>query len=104
VGADLPVLFTALLAVGVLLATMRWVFGTSRPGAGLSNRGPNADLGLLRPVLSSVPRREAQQAKNLLSSKGIRCSLSWVDRDRYDLLVFAEDLESARQLLNTLDG
>ena len=38
-------------------------------------------------------------AKNLLSEQGIRCSVSRLDRDSYDLLVFGADADRARELL-----
>jgi hypothetical protein len=101
VGADLPVLFTALAGAAFLIVVMRWVFSTSRPATGRPQRGPNADLGLLRPALSRGSRAAAIEAKNRLSSHGIRCSLSRIDHEHYDVLVFAPDLDHARELLSS---
>jgi hypothetical protein len=100
VGADLPVLLMALIVATLLIVIMRWVFSTSRPATGRPQRGPDADLGMLRPAVNLVSRPVAINAKNRLSAQGIRCSLSRVDREHYDVLVFSDDLERARAALS----
>jgi hypothetical protein len=102
-GADLPVLLLALIVAGLLILIMRWVFTTPRTSTGRPDRGPDANLGLLAPVVSEASRNDALQAKNHLSAKGIHCSVSRRDHDHYDVLVFAPDLEVARVLLADRD-
>jgi hypothetical protein len=99
VGFDLGILIWAIGIVVVLMLVTRWVFQPSRPRTGRPDSGPNADLGLLTPVLSHAPRSQVLSAKNLLSERGIRCSVSRLDRDSYDLLVFGADADRARELL-----
>jgi hypothetical protein len=53
----------------------------------------------LRPVLSRTPRAAALAAKDRLSRQGIRCSMSRIEIDCYDVLVFAPDADRARSLL-----
>ncbi|MEO6701201.1 MAG: hypothetical protein ABI140_00405 [Jatrophihabitantaceae bacterium] len=98
-GFDINMLLWAALLIAFLMLVMRWVFKPSRPRTGRPESGPEADLGLLSPVLSAGPRGEALQVKNLLSRQGIRCSVSRLDRDRYDVLVFNRDIDRARELL-----
>jgi hypothetical protein len=99
VGFDLGVLVWAFLIVGGLVLVLRWTFKPSRPRTGRPQYGPHADLGLLTPVLSAAALTDALAARDRLSEHGIRCSLSRLNRDSYDVLVFAPDVERARQLL-----
>ena len=98
-GFDLGVLFWAAGVIVLLMLIMRWVFAPARPRTGRPDSGPNADLGLLSPIRAAAPRSEALRVKNLLSQQGIRCSLSRLDREHYDVLVFRTDLDRAEQLL-----
>ena len=99
-GFDLGVLFWMAGIIVVLVLVMRWVFApSSRPHTGRPRSGPDADLGLLVPVVSQTPRGNALAVKNFLSSRGIRCSVSRLDRDSYDVLVFGRDEPRARALL-----
>jgi len=98
-GFDLGILVWAVGIVALLMLVTRWVFQPSRPRTGRPQGGPDADLGLLTPVLSHAPRAQVLAAKNLLSGQGIRCSVSRLDRDSYDLLVFGADAGRARELL-----
>ena len=98
-GFDLSVPLTLIAMAAVLILMMRWVFRPSRPRTGRPQHGVNADLGLLTPVLAATSRSNALRAKNLLSAAGIRCSVSRLDIDSYDVLVFDPDHERARTLL-----
>jgi hypothetical protein len=98
-GFDLSVLGSAVALAGVLILMMRWVFSSPRRGTGRPDHGPDADLGLLIPILQGASRARALQAKNQLSEQGIRCSLSRLERDRYDVLVFRPDAEQAAIVL-----
>jgi hypothetical protein len=99
VGFDLSVPFTAFAVAAFLALIVRWVFRPSRPRTGLPQVGPDADLGLLAPVLAGARRSDALAAKNVLSTQGIRCSLSRLEIDRYDVLVMRPDLDRARALV-----
>jgi hypothetical protein len=104
VGFDLGILVWAIGIIGVLMLVTRWVFSPSRPRTGRPEGGPNANLGLLTPVLSHAGRSQALAAKNLLSAQGIRCSVSRLERDSYDVLVFRADADQARRLLSDDPG
>ncbi len=98
-GFDLGTLVWAAGILAVLMLAMRWVFKPSRPRTGRPESGPGANLGLLTPVLPRAPRAEALRVKNMLSQQGIRCSVSRLDRETYDVLVFNRDADRARELL-----
>jgi hypothetical protein len=101
VGFDISVLLWMVGIIGALMLIMRWVFApSSRPHTGRPRTGPEADLGLLVPVLEHAPRTNALQVKDFLSSRGIRCSVSRLVRDSYDVLVFGRDVPHARELLD----
>jgi hypothetical protein len=100
-GFDIGVLLWMVGIIAVLMLVMRWVFApSSRPHTGRPRTGPEADLGLLVPVLKRAPRSNALQVKDFLSTRGIRCSMSRLDRDSYDVLVFGRDVSRARELLD----
>jgi len=101
VGSDLSVYFVAGVALAALIVIMRWVFGSSRPSTGRPEHGPDANLGMLRPVLASTSLGKALDAKRALTAKGIRCSMSRIDHEHYDVLVFATDLSRARSELES---
>jgi hypothetical protein len=101
-GFDLTVPLVAFAVAAALILVMRWVFRPSRPRTGRPEHGPGADLGMLRPVLSETGRAVAFEARRRLAAAGIRCSVSRVDRDSYDVLVFEVDLQRARTLLTEL--
>lgn len=100
-GFDLSLLVFMAVVIVLLTLIMRWVFApSSRPHTGRPQHGPNADLGLLVAVVRRTPRGEALRVKDFLSNQGIRCSMSRLDRDSYDVLVFGRDEPRARQLLD----
>lgn len=99
VGFDLSVPFTVALVAGVLVLIMRWVFKPSRPRTGRPHSGPGADLGMLTPVVNHGARSAALAAKDRLSRQGIRCSLSRISSNCYDVLVFMPDADRATALL-----
>lgn len=98
-GFDLSVPITAFVIAAILAVVLRWIFTPSRPRTGRPQAGPGADLGLLAPVLASTSRSHALAAKNALASEGIRCSLSRLALDRYDVLVLETDLARARTVV-----
>jgi hypothetical protein len=100
VGFDLGLLLVIGVVAVLLTLVMRWVFSPSRPFTGRPASGPGADLGMLVPVLTAEPRARALRAKDRLSEQGIRCSMSRIDANSYDLLVFGPDLERATELLS----
>ncbi|HTZ42388.1 MAG TPA: hypothetical protein VMB79_00865 [Jatrophihabitans sp.] len=103
-GFDLGVLLWAAILIVTLTLLMRWVFApSSRPRTGRPQTGPDADLGLLVTVLPATTRSNALAVKNLLISQGIRSSVSRLDVDSYDVLVFRTDLANARAVLDRAD-
>jgi hypothetical protein len=96
---DLSVPIVAFTAAAFLVVVMRWVFRPSRPRTGRPAHGPQADLGILVPVRTRAARSDAIRSKNALSSSGVRCSMSRIAADSYDVLVFRDDLNSAEQIL-----
>ena len=100
-GFDLSVPITAFVIAAILAFVLRWVFAPSRPRTGRPQTGPGADLGLLTPVLAATNRSHALEAKNALAAEGIRCSLSRLALDRYDVLVLESDLDRARTVVRS---
>jgi hypothetical protein len=89
----------ALLVVAGLAVVTRWVFKPSRPNR--ANRMDAADareLGLLT-VIATVDRRGAAAQRLRLSQAGIRASTSLRRDGHFDVLVFSQDAERARELL-----
>jgi hypothetical protein len=89
----------ALLVVAGLGVLTRWVFKPPRP-----RRPPPVDaadapeLGLLT-VIATVDRAGAAADRSRLSAAGIRVSTSARRDGRFDLLVFSQDADRARELL-----
>jgi hypothetical protein len=92
---------TALIAVGVLVLTTRWVFGSSRRRVGRPvDASESGELGLLTVVVSAVSRADAMATRATLGESGIRSSMSRRRDGTMDVLVFHGDAEQARSLLN----
>lgn len=98
-GFDLGLMGFVLIIAALMMLLMRWVFKPSRPRTGRPDHGPDADLGLLTPIRAGVSRSQAISIKNQLSENGVRCSLSRLELDRYDVLVFRPDLDKAGEVL-----
>ncbi|UQX89874.1 hypothetical protein M6D93_07685 [Jatrophihabitans telluris] len=98
-GFDLSVPITAFVVAVMLAFVVRWVFKPSRPRTGRPAHGPGADLGMLTAVLGSAGRSQALTVKNRLSAGGVRCTVSRLDANHYDVLVFTADADKARRLL-----
>lgn len=99
-GFDFTTLFWAAGIIVVLSFVMRWVFAPSkRPRTGRPDSGPNADHGLLVPVQETT-RTNALTMKNRLIDEGIRSSVSRLEVDRYQVMVFRTDAERATQILH----
>jgi hypothetical protein len=94
-------LVVALVVVGLLILTTRWVFRPSRPNVE-PRRPPDASdgaIGLLTVVLSGVPKPDVDARRAVLTDAGIRSSISNRRDGTVDVLVFAADAESARIVL-----
>lgn len=90
----------ALIVIAGLALVMRWVFRPSRRShARLLDAAQSADLGLLAVVVAGISRRDALRDRALLSDAGIRSSLSRRSDGAMDVLVFRDDAERARALL-----
>ena len=91
---------TVLIAVGVLILAMRWVFGSSRRRVVRPvDAAESAELGLLTVVVSAVSRADAMQHRAMLGESGIRSSMSKRRDGSMDVLVFHGDAEQARSVL-----
>jgi hypothetical protein len=93
---------TALIAVGLLALSTRWVFGSSRRrrvGRPV-DAAESAELGLLTVVASAVSRADALAQRATLGESGIRSSMSRRRDGTMDVLVFHGDADQARSLLN----
>jgi len=91
----------ALLVVGLLILTTRWVFRPSRPNV-TPRRPPDASegaIGLLTVVLSGVGKEDVDVRRAVLSDAGIRSSVSNRRDGTVDVLVFAADADKARVIL-----
>jgi hypothetical protein len=90
----------ALGVVVVLALAARWVFRPSRPNRTIRrvDASDARELGLLM-VVATRERAQAQADQARLAGAGIRASTSARSDGRFDLLVFAQDLERARELL-----
>jgi hypothetical protein len=89
----------ALLVVAGLAVATRWVFKPSRPNRAKRIDAADArELGLLT-VIATVDRRGAAAQRLRLSQAGIRASTSLRQDGHFDVLVFTQDAERARELL-----
>jgi hypothetical protein len=90
----------ALIVVGVLIVLMRWVFKPSRPRRAMDriDASDARELGLLT-VIGTVDRAAAADQRARLADAGIRASTSLRRDGRFDLLVFTQDADRAREVL-----
>lgn len=97
---DISAEITALIAVGLLALSTRWVFGTRRRRTGRPvDAAESAELGLLTVVVTGVSRAEALERRAVLGESGIRSSMSRRRDGSMDVLVFHADVDRARVLL-----
>jgi hypothetical protein len=97
---DLSAAITALIAVGLLALTTRWIFHSPRRGSVRPiNASDSHELGLLTVILSGVTRADALARRAILGESGIRSSMSRRRDGTLDVLVFHADAERARSLL-----
>ena len=90
---------TALVVVAGLAVVMRWVFKPSRPRRGLPVDATDArELGLLT-VIATEDRTAAAAHRSRLADAGIRASTSRRRDGRFDILVFTQDVDRAREAL-----
>lgn len=102
VPTDVPADVIALAVCGLLALVMRWIFKPSRPHVGpLVDASDARELGLLAVIATALPQAEATSSQARLRAAGIRASLSRRMDGRSDLLVFTDDIERARALLET---
>jgi hypothetical protein len=88
-------IFTALAAVLVLAALLRYTFGTGATGALPGNDG---DVGLLETV-ATVPTREAAEVLAArLAREKVRATIAH-DEAGWNLLVFPHDVDDAKVAL-----
>ena len=94
-----PELGALAVVIGLTVAA-RWVFRPSRPNRTVQrmDAADARELGLLT-VVATVDRHQALVQRGTLADAGIRASTSLRGDGRYDLLVFSQDVEKARELL-----
>jgi hypothetical protein len=81
--------------VGVLALILRWAYGTSRTVPAPAT----LDFGLLRPISTVDDPEQASALRAVLADSGIRSTTSRTPSGRTIVLVFAADVDSARQVL-----
>jgi hypothetical protein len=94
-----PEIAAVAVVVGLTFAA-RWVFRPSRPYRRIERMDATdaRELGLLT-VIATTDRRQAADQRGRLAQAGIRASTSLRKDGRYDLLVFTQDVDRARDLL-----
>jgi hypothetical protein len=98
--ADTSAQLTVLIALGVLIVIMRWVFsGKKRHRARPVDASDSRELGLLQVVATKLSRDGAMRARARLGESDIRSSMSRRSDGSYDVLVFSADVDRARPLL-----
>ena len=99
---DLSGEMTALIAVGLLALTTRWIFHSPRRGLVRPlDASDSPELGLLTVVLSGVTRADALSSRAVLGESGIRSSMSRRRDGPMDVLVFHAEADRARTLLGS---
>jgi len=97
---DISAEITALIAVGLLALTTRWVFRSSRRSSVRPvDASDSPELGLLTVIVSGVSRADALRHRAILGESGIRSSMSRRWDGTMDVLVFHADADPARILL-----
>jgi hypothetical protein len=97
---DVSPALAALIVIAVLAFVLRWAFRPSRRRrARLLDAAQSSELGLLAVVVAGISRHDALQDRARLADAGIRASLSRRSDGAMDLLVFRDDAERARTLL-----
>jgi hypothetical protein len=94
-----PEIAAIAVVVGLTFAA-RWVFRPSRPYRRIERMDATdaRELGLLT-VIATTDRKQAAEQRGRLGQAGIRASTSLRKDGRYDLLVFTQDVDRARELL-----
>jgi hypothetical protein len=90
----------AFVVVGALAVVMRWVFKPSRKNRVVSRMDASdaRELGLLT-VIGTFDRAGTATMRGRLADVGIRASASLRRDGRFDVLVFTQDADRARELL-----
>jgi hypothetical protein len=86
----------ALIVVGFLALVLRWAYGSSP--AVVPPRSDSGEFGLLREVAVVENEDAANALRALLSDAGIRSTKARNPRGGMRVMVFASDLDRARQL------
>lgn len=91
----------AFLVVGALGLVLRWVFKPPRKNSVVRrmDASDSGELGLLT-VIGTYDRAGVAARRARLADAGIRASASMRRDGRFDVLVFTQDADRARELLN----
>ena len=91
----------AFAVIGVLILVLRWAYSSRRDSllSGLARRGKESDYGLLVPVAAPTSQVAGARARQRLEAAGIKATLTRTESG-LRLLVFPDDLELARRILN----
>jgi hypothetical protein len=93
--------FLAFAVVGVLILVLRWAYSARRDSL-LStpvHRGRDNDYGLLVPVAAPQSELGGVRARQHLEAAGIKATLTRTESG-LRLLVFPDDADAARRILN----
>jgi hypothetical protein len=88
----------ALIVVGMLALVLRWTYGSRSTPVPPDVVAGSGDFGLLREVALVETEDTANALRALLSDAGIRSTKAPAPDGRARVLVFATDLDRARQL------
>ena len=93
--------FVAFGVMGVLILVLRWAYSGRRDSllSGLTHRGRDTDYGLLVPVAAPQSQVAGVRARQRLEAAGVRATLTRTESG-LRLLVFPDDLERARKILD----
>jgi hypothetical protein len=91
----------AFAVIGLLILVLRWAYSSRRDSL-LSRpvqRGAESDYGLLVPVAAPQSQVAGVRARQRLEAAGVKATLTRTDVG-LRLLVFPDDVELARKILN----
>ena len=95
-GHALTTMLVVFVVVGLLVVLLRWTFSGS--AVGNPEPGRPDDFGLLTPVAIVDSADEAQRLRALLAEAGVRATRTVGSDGRHHVLVFAAEVDRARNI------